>query len=213
MPVADNYFLHQMLTGSYPQHGLAGLPPYLSGGADAPLAGGEECLLLVDGSYLDYLESLPDASVNGFALSNICEWLEPAEVDRLMAEVVRTAAPGARLVFRNFVGWTEVPDRWNEIIVDDRAAGERLIARDRSLMQRRIATCRILDEEPATSVRESPAAREAVPGDNPALLELAAGRTTGREPAASTAAVRSPDGVRPRPRRPRRESGRQHRAH
>ena len=31
-------------------------------------------------------------------------------------EVARTARPGARVVFRNFVGWTEVPERWRNVI-------------------------------------------------------------------------------------------------
>ena len=48
----------------------------------------------------------------------------------------------ARLVYRNFVGWTELP-AWCERIVPDRALGERLIAEDRSLMQRRVVACRL----------------------------------------------------------------------
>jgi len=143
VPVADNYFLHYMLTGSYPKDVLGGVPPYLAEGTEAALADLDERLLLIDGSYLDYLKTCPDASVNGFALSNICEWLEPAQIDELMGEIVRTAAPGARMVFRNFVGWTEIPSRWRSDIVEDRAAGEKLIATDRSLMQRRLAVCRV----------------------------------------------------------------------
>lgn len=170
--VADNYFLHQMLTGAYPDHVPGGVPPYLAGGAAAPLAGPRERLALVDGSYADYLGTCPDGSITGFSLSNICEWLDPAEVDHLMAEIVRTAAPGARLAFRNFVGWTEVPERWKDAVVEDPARGERLIARDRSLMQRRFAACRI------TGARGEPLrdgeARQAGPEDNEALLELAA---------------------------------------
>jgi len=48
-------------------------------------------------------------------VSNILEWLTPEQTDELFAEVVRTAAPGARFVFRNFVGWNEGPNgggRW-----------------------------------------------------------------------------------------------------
>jgi len=61
----------------------------------------------------------------------------------LMGEIVRVATPGARLVFRNFVGWTEVPPQWRDVIVEDRERGERLIQRDRSMMQRRFAVCRV----------------------------------------------------------------------
>jgi S-adenosylmethionine-diacylglycerol 3-amino-3-carboxypropyl transferase len=100
-------------------------------------------LTLVDGGYTSYLRTLPGASVEGFALSNICEWFSPAQIDELFAEVVRTAAPGATLVFRNFVGWTEVPSRWADVVVEDRRRGEDLIRRDRSAVQRRIAICRV----------------------------------------------------------------------
>ena len=59
------------------------------------------------------------------------------------AEVVRTARPNARLVFRNFVGWTEVPKWRRADVVEDRQLGEQLIARDRAVVQRRIAVCRV----------------------------------------------------------------------
>jgi len=171
VPVAGNYFLHQMLTGAYPADVPGGLPPYLAWDGAAALAS-DDRLLLVDGSYLDYLETCPDASIAGFSLSNICEWLGPADVDRLMGEIARTAAPGARLAFRNFVGWTEVPERWLDVIVEDRPAGERLIAADRSMMQRRFAACRVVaGGRPGRAPAQ--VAREAVPGDNDALLRLA----------------------------------------
>jgi len=143
VPVADNYFLHYMLAGSYPKEVPGGMPPYLADRSEATAPHLGERLMLIDGSYLDYLKTCPDASVNGFALSNICEWLEPAQIDELMGEIVRTAVPGARMVLRNFVGWTEIPPRRHSDIVEDRAAGEQLIALDRSLMQRRLAVCRV----------------------------------------------------------------------
>jgi S-adenosylmethionine-diacylglycerol 3-amino-3-carboxypropyl transferase len=139
IPVGNNYFLHHMLTGSYPRDVAGGVPAYLAGGAADRMAG----LRLVDGGYVDYLRTCADASIDGFALSNICEWLEPTQLDKLMGEIVRTAAPDARLVFRNFVGWTDVPPRWQDVIVEDRERGERLIRQDRSMMQRRLAVCRV----------------------------------------------------------------------
>jgi S-adenosylmethionine-diacylglycerol 3-amino-3-carboxypropyl transferase len=143
LPVANNYFLHQMLTGRYPASVSGGVPPYLSArGADA-LVTGLSSLSIVDGTFTEYLRSCPDRSVTGFALSNICEWLSPEEIDELFAEITRVARPGARLCFRNFVGWTTVPPRWRDVIVEDAEYGERLIARDRSLVQYRFVVCRV----------------------------------------------------------------------
>ena len=143
VPVVTNYFVHHMLTHAYPQGVPGGVPPYLDPepvGKVAPLL---DRLTLVDGGYTSYLRSLPDRSVHGFAISNILEWFSVPQIDELFAEVVRTAVPGARLVFRNFVGWTEVPESWQAAVVEDRALGEALIAGDRSAVQRRIAVCRI----------------------------------------------------------------------
>jgi S-adenosylmethionine-diacylglycerol 3-amino-3-carboxypropyl transferase len=122
-----------MLTGAYP---AAGLPPYLE-------RTGAGALTIVDGSYTEYLRMLPDGSVHGFAISNILEWFTPDQADQLFTEVVRTAVPGARFVFRNFVGWNEVPERWRDVVVEDRARGEEMITRDRSAVQRRIAVCTV----------------------------------------------------------------------
>jgi S-adenosylmethionine-diacylglycerol 3-amino-3-carboxypropyl transferase len=133
IPIATNYFLHYMLTGAYP---AAGLPPYLE-------RTGAGALTIVDGSYTEYLRMLPDGSVHGFAISNILEWFTPDQADQLFTEVVRTAVPGARFVFRNFVGWNEVPERWRDVVVEDRARGEEMITRDRSAVQRRIAVCTV----------------------------------------------------------------------
>lgn len=133
IPISTNYFLHYMLTGAYP---TGGLPPYLA-------AAGAGDLTIVDGSYTEYLRTLPDASVHGFAISNILEWFTPEQADDLFAEVARTAVAGAGFVFRNFVGWNEVPERWRDVVVEDRPRGEEMIGRDRSVVQRRIAVCRV----------------------------------------------------------------------
>ncbi|WP_162907822.1 DUF3419 family protein [Allorhizocola rhizosphaerae] len=135
LSIRDNYFLHYMLTGRYP---AGSRPPYLSGG-HVPV----DRLTLVDATLTDYLRTQPDQSLAGFALSNICEWLTAAQIDELFAEIVRTARPGARVVLRNFVGWTEVPPKWSGVVREDRARGEELMRRDRSLCQRRIVVCEV----------------------------------------------------------------------
>src|SRR5439155_1296203 len=71
LPVADNYFLHVALTGWYPPGGAR--PPYLTADGATSLAVVAERLTLGDGSYTAFLRTQPDASVTGFARSNICE--------------------------------------------------------------------------------------------------------------------------------------------
>jgi S-adenosylmethionine-diacylglycerol 3-amino-3-carboxypropyl transferase len=142
LPVRDNYFLHQMLTGRYPVHEPDGVPPYLSADGAPRVAAARERLTLVDGGMTAYLRTCADRSVHAYALSNVCEWMPAAEVDALFREVLRTAAPGARLVFRNFVGWTGLPAGCGRV-VPDAALGERLSWKERSVVQAGVVACRI----------------------------------------------------------------------
>ena len=139
IPVATNYFLHHMLREKYPIGVEGGLPPYLE--AEAITQMGK--LELVDGGFAEYLATCDNESVDGFALSNICEWLNDAQVAELFSHVARVATPGARVCFRNFVGHTEVPEVFRSAIHEDRDAGRAAISQDRSCLQSRIAICRV----------------------------------------------------------------------
>jgi S-adenosylmethionine-diacylglycerol 3-amino-3-carboxypropyl transferase len=143
VPVRTNYFLHQMLRGTYPFRETGGAPPYLDRTAREILRTRFDDLYLVDGSYRDYLATCPGSSVDALAISNICEWLDAAGIDQLFAQIVRVAKPGARFCFRNFVGHTAIPERFREVVIEDEGAGCAAIARDRSCLQARIAICRI----------------------------------------------------------------------
>ena len=143
LPVATNYFLHHLLAGRYPAGEPDGVPPYLSADGAARLAAAPAALKLVDGTVTDHLRRCDPESVDGFVLSNICEWLDAEAVDALFAEVARTARAGARVCFRNFVGWTEVPARWRPMVVEDREASAVLMRGERSLVQRRFVVCTV----------------------------------------------------------------------
>ncbi|HEU4994873.1 MAG TPA: DUF3419 family protein [Gemmatimonadaceae bacterium] len=142
IPIGDNYFLHHMLTGRYPADRPDGVPPYLGAQGCGVIAAGASGLLLVDGSMTEHLRTLPDHSVNAFALSNICEWLGDYDILELFHEVERVAAPGARVVFRNFVGWTDVPPDCTRL-EQDHELGATLIRSDRSALQPRVVVCRV----------------------------------------------------------------------
>jgi S-adenosylmethionine-diacylglycerol 3-amino-3-carboxypropyl transferase len=143
IPVASNYFLHHMLRGTYRTAVVGGVPPYLDLAAHSLTRTRVENLELVDAGYAQYLATCPDDSVDGFALSNICEWLDPLEIDNLFVQILRVARPGARLCFRNFVGHTDVPQWLRSAICEDVEAGRAAIARDRSCLQARFVTCRV----------------------------------------------------------------------
>jgi len=146
VPVGSNYFLHFMLTGAYPIDAAGGLPPYLDPVNNRTIVEGKarrSSLELVDGRLQDYLSLCGDSTIDALALSNICEWLTPAETDRLFGEVIRVARPGARVCFRNFVGYTSVPERFRSRLVEDVERSRAAIRRDRSCVQSRIAICTV----------------------------------------------------------------------
>jgi S-adenosylmethionine-diacylglycerol 3-amino-3-carboxypropyl transferase len=137
IPVASNYFLHHMLTGFYG----AALPPYLAESPSPDAWQGR--LTIVDGSMTHHLASRAPGSVRGFALSNICEWLTEAELKRLLFAVGRAAEDGARVVIRNFLGWTDVPLDYRALFREEALDNAELMDGERSLMQRRVLLCRI----------------------------------------------------------------------
>ncbi len=146
VPIADNYFIHQMLTGRYPVEHPEGVPPFLGEAGFAVASRRLDSLTLVDGGFTEHLRTLPDRSVHGIALSNICEWLSEPQIAELFCEAERVAAPGARLVFRNFVGWTELPPTCTRF-AEDHAQGAQLIRGDRSVVQPRVVVCRARSAE------------------------------------------------------------------
>lgn len=143
VPVRSNYFLHQMLRGSYPTRVPNGVPPYLERIGREVLRAKLDSLKLVDGGYAEYLAGCPDSSIDALAVSNICEWLDQRGIDELFEQVVRAAKPGSRFCFRNFVGHTDIPPRFRSVVIEDVEAGRAAILRDRSCLQSRIAICRI----------------------------------------------------------------------
>ena len=145
LPVRDNYFLHFLLRRRYPVEVSGGVPIYLEPEAGPKWSEAAARLSLADAAFTDYLRSLPAASLDGFSLSNICEWLDAEQLEQLFSEILRTARPGSVLCFRNFVGWTNVPARFAAAFPLE-PGEDAWIRRDRSLMQRRFARCRVRKE-------------------------------------------------------------------
>ena len=143
VPVRTNYFLHQMLSGTYPVQTPGGVPPYLDPTRREFLRSRLDRLQIVDAGYAEYLATCDRDSIDALALSNICEWLDQRGIDDLFEQVVRVARPGARVCFRNFVGHTSIPERFRSTLVEDAERGEKAIARDRSCLQSRIVICRV----------------------------------------------------------------------
>lgn len=102
-PVADNYFLYQLLTGHYLHDRADGVPAYLSDEGYAAARRNVEKLRLVNSTVDQCLDTVSD--VHAFYLSNIFDWGSPAQ-HAAVADKARRAASteGAIVLHRSMYG-------------------------------------------------------------------------------------------------------------
>ncbi|OGG50813.1 hypothetical protein A2704_06465 [Candidatus Kaiserbacteria bacterium RIFCSPHIGHO2_01_FULL_54_36b] len=103
VPLADNHFMHYLLTGGY----STPMPEYLTERGHAHLRGrGKEGLRVVNADIQTYLSGVPDGTFLAYNLSDVFEALSLAESARLWREIVRSAKNGARIVL-----WSNLVER------------------------------------------------------------------------------------------------------
>jgi S-adenosylmethionine-diacylglycerol 3-amino-3-carboxypropyl transferase len=135
-PVSENYFAWQAFGRRYDPSPDAALPPYLDRAnwemvrACAPRA------RVLRRSLTDLLIDTPDASRDVYVLLDAQDWMSDDQLNALWRQITRTAAPGARVLFRT--GGTpdilpgrvapRVLNRWDY----DAPASARAFAEDRS---------------------------------------------------------------------------------
>lgn len=134
--LSDNYFAWQAFGRGYGAAPDAPLPPYLREANYEAVRGRVDRLEIRHQNMADYLESMPDASLDRYLLLDAQDWMTDAQLTRLWGEITRTAKPGARVLFRTAAAPSLLPGRVPDAILDrwDYAAGESLdfTARDRS---------------------------------------------------------------------------------
>jgi S-adenosylmethionine-diacylglycerol 3-amino-3-carboxypropyl transferase len=136
VPVASNYFLSQYFRGCYLSQDA--VPAYLHGENLTILRERLDRIEIVTLPAQEWLGQRPDASIDCFSLSNICELMSSEETDRLFAEVARSARPGARICFRNLIVPRGVPEGLQGEIEFQEELSRDLIARDRSFVYSRV---------------------------------------------------------------------------
>lgn len=135
-PIRENYFAWQALARGYDTAPDAALPPYLTPANFETVRENAGRARIFNRSLTDLLEGEPAGRLNAYVLLDAQDWMSDAQLDALWLQITRTAAPGARVLFRT----GGVPDilpgrlapelraRW----VYDRAASEAATAADRS---------------------------------------------------------------------------------
>jgi S-adenosylmethionine-diacylglycerol 3-amino-3-carboxypropyl transferase len=132
IPIESNYFLAQYLLAGYRSEEV--VPAFLLRENLPVVRERLDRIEVVTSPAQEWLGQLPDASIDCFSLSNICELMSSDETGRLFAEVARSAKPGARICFRNLIVPRGVPESLQSEIKLQEKLSLDLIAKDRSFV-------------------------------------------------------------------------------
>jgi len=142
VPLRGNYFVHIYLQGRY--RSLDEVPDYLREENYGTIRGRLDRVRVATADAKKWLAGQPDASIDAFAMSNICELMDLADTRRTFQEVLRTARPGARLSFRNLIIPRDVPDDLRDKIRKDEELSRRMKDADRSFVYSKVAAYEVL---------------------------------------------------------------------
>ena len=147
LPIRDNYFLAQICLGRYLDE--LSLPPYLQPASFERLRTAVRRIEVVTEELGTLLARLPDESVDGFAYSNVFEWVSLEAFESLLRQTHRASRPGARLCYRNLLVRRKHLPALDDLFVPDDGLAARLLHEDRSFVYSHfeIATVR----KPATA--------------------------------------------------------------
>ncbi|MER8766874.1 MULTISPECIES: DUF3419 family protein [unclassified Mesorhizobium] len=100
-PIEDNYFAWQVFARRYDTIARRAVPMYLEPRVYREIRPRADRVHVHPGTITHYLTGLPDRSVHRFVLLDAQDWMTPADIATLWAEIGRTAVPGeARVIFR-----------------------------------------------------------------------------------------------------------------
>ncbi|TPE47967.1 DUF3419 family protein [Amaricoccus solimangrovi] len=135
-PIRENYFAWQALARRYDTAPDAALPPYLTAENFETVRANAARAHVFNRSLTDLLEREPAGRLDAYVLLDAQDWMSAAQLDALWLQITRTAAPGARVLFRTGGVHDILPGRLAPELLArwryDRAASEAATAADRS---------------------------------------------------------------------------------
>lgn len=117
-PLESNYFAWQAFARRYPEPGKGPLPAYLRPDYFAAIREAAPRVSVHHESFTTLLERKPEASVERYCLLDAQDWMTPQQLNELWREITRTAAPGARVVFRTAAEASILPGRLDPGLLD-----------------------------------------------------------------------------------------------
>lgn len=116
-PLKDNYFAWQAFGRSYQAGDSASLPPYLEARNFETIRQNAGRVTVVNESITALLAARPAASVDAFVLLDAQDWMTDGQLSDLWAEITRTAAPGARVIYRTAAAQSPLAGRVPDAIL------------------------------------------------------------------------------------------------
>jgi S-adenosylmethionine-diacylglycerol 3-amino-3-carboxypropyl transferase len=135
-PLRKNYFAWQAFARRYPKPEEGARPAHLEAENFEAIRAAAPGVTIHHAGYVELLRSKPAASVDRFVLLDAQDWMSDRQLNELWTEITRTAAPGARVIFRTADEPSLLPGRVSPTILGHwrYEAGESLrhLANDRS---------------------------------------------------------------------------------
>lgn len=99
-PIAENYFSWQAFHRGYARTNSPSVPPYLEPDHFATLRRHAGRVQVINRSLTDLLADVEAVSKDCFVLLDAQDWMNDTQLNALWQQITRTAAPGARVIFR-----------------------------------------------------------------------------------------------------------------
>jgi len=135
-PLKQNYFAWAAFARRYPREGEAELPAYLKRENFATIRANTGRVSVHHANFVELLAKKPAGSVDRFVLLDAQDWMNDRQLNTLWSEITRTAAPGARVIFRTAAQPTLLSGRLSDALLDQWsykfARSRELSAHDRS---------------------------------------------------------------------------------
>lgn len=94
------------------------MPPYLSRANFDTVRARVDRMTVHNANYTEFLSQKPAGSVDRFVLLDAQDWMNDAQLNALWSEISRTAAPGARAIFRTAAEPSLLPGRVDPSILE-----------------------------------------------------------------------------------------------
>ena len=137
IPIEKNYFLSLYLLGKF--RDLNDVPAYLKDKHYETIKSRLDRIKIISGEAQQWIDTMPEQSIDCFALSNICELMSEQETHTLFTAVYRTAKENARVILRNLMIPREVPEDLQTSIKKDETLSRQLYENDRSFVYGKVA--------------------------------------------------------------------------